>query len=75
MQYLTLNLAMTIHDAGLLFLIFLLVLTFFIDIPLQFCLHLESGTRVPFSLNLIIVFIVGLNSFFIFLINTMTIIF
>lgn len=76
MQNLTLNLAISIDNGGwhrLLF--FFLILALFIKVPLQFGFHLESATRVPFGFNLIIVFIISLNTFFIFLINTITVVF
>jgi len=76
MQNFTLNLAISIDkSSGHLFMLFILILALFIEVSLQLCLHLESATRVPFSFNLIIVFVVSLNTFLIFLINTISIIF
>ena len=76
MQNLTLNLAISIDNGGrhrLLF--FVLILALFVKVPLQLGFHLESATRVPFGFNLIIVFIISLNTLFIFLINTITVVF
>ena len=76
MQNFTLNLAISIGKSSRhLIMLFIQILALFIEVSLQLCLHLESTTRVPFGFNLIIVFVVSLNTFFIFLINTITIIF